>query len=629
MKRKTIILLFIFSAVGILLGAHFLSTENEHDSHLRDGVLPEIPEEYAVTKVDIDDITLLKNEDAFFPFTTNNVNGVIVSIGKPDFEFTSMLSNLTSTQIISMDNFKEATKILQDKKHINQLLLAIHIQDNSRKNIIRLEDELEILLDSIPTNVRKGIVIFGSPYLLRNKHLYQQFDGIVFAYDNEKKIQNRTAQKICGALPIDGKFLFHINRELTKGKGIHLEALDRLAFVSPEEIGISSDSLKRLDVFLEKAIKDGVFPGCQVAFAYKGKVIYDKSFGNFTYDSTVNRVNNTDLYDLASLTKVLASTPALMMLQSKNKFSLDKTLFDYLPDLVNGTAYQNLTLRSIMAHQAGLAPYFPFYKKTIHNGVLDSTIYSSVPTEYFNRPVAKGMWINEHFRDSLMKTILENTLNKPGHYVYSDVGYYFIQRIIEKLAKQSEDKFVKEKIYHRLGLNRIGYRPLSFYPSKMIAPTENDQTFRHQLIQGYVHDQGAALMGGVGGHAGLFANATDVLAILQMYLNKGSYAGQRLIDSKVMDEFTKQQFSGNRRAAGFDRPGTNRTPDSWPISDLASDNSYGHTGFTGTFVWVDPDKEMVFVFLSNRVYPDAENWKISKQRIRIKAHRMAYEFLPQ
>jgi CubicO group peptidase (beta-lactamase class C family) len=314
-----------------------------------------------------------------------------------------------------------------------------------------------------------------------------------------------------------------------------------------------------------------------------------------------------------------------MLLQSQGKINLDLKLSDYLPELVENSPTKNIVLRAMLSHQAGFTPFFPFYKKTIHNKQLDSTVYNSQKTAYFNQQVAANLYINNHYRDTMMAEILQTPLKTPGKYVYSDVGYYFVQRIIEKITGQTQDVFVQNAIYKQLGLNRTGYNPLTFYPLNKIAPTENDKLFRHQLIQGFVHDQGAAMQGGVAGHAGVFSNATDLLAIMQLFLNKGSYAGKQLIKKEVVEEYTKAQFPGNRRGIGFDRPTS--SGENGPVTSKVSQQSFGHSGFTGTYVWADPQNELTYVFLSNRVYPDAENWKILSNKVRSTIHGMMYDII--
>ncbi|HRO76208.1 MAG TPA: serine hydrolase [Crocinitomicaceae bacterium] len=566
-----------------------------------------------------DAVTMLKNEADFFPFTTHNYSGLVISIGQNSFPFTSMMSNLTSTQIVSFASFASVRRDLKKFKTINQLLIAVHI---TKENVDSLALELDKLHALFPSDVKTGLIVFGSPDLIKNTSIASCYDAIVLAYENSSFVQNRGAQIICGALPMKGKLPFNLNVFYPKGTGITYNALNRLSFIDPDELNIEKSKLNKIDSFVEQSIADGVFPSCQVAFAYKGKVVYNKSFGKMTYEGT-QTVKNDDIYDLASVTKVVSSTAALMFLQSQGKFTLDKKLSDYLSELVENSTVKNVGLRSLMAHQAGFVPYFPFYKQTISNGVWKPEIYNAIKTDFYSKQVANDMWIDGTFRDTMMAEILRSPLKTPGQYKYSDVGYYFVQRIIEKLSGNTQDQFVLNNLYKQLGLNRTGYNPLTFYPLAKIAPTEQDNLFRKQLVHGFVHDPGAAMQGGVAGHAGVFSNATDLLAILQLFLNKGSYAGKQLLKREVVEEYTKAQISGNRRGAGFDRP--TASGDNGPVCSNASQLSYGHSGFTGTYVWVDPKNELTFVFLSNRVYPDAENWKIVKQKTRSKIHQMIYE----
>lgn len=569
-------------------------------------------------------VTMVKNNDAFFPFTINSTSSLVLSIGGSSFPFTSMMSNLTTTQILSFDTFYQTEKQLKKFQLVEQFLIAIHLKDETYQELECANEDLLHFISLLPPDAKKGLIIFGSPHLLKDKVILEAFDAVVIAHDNSSFTQNRGAQIICAALPMKGKMPYTLNDELQEGFGITYPALNRLSFVDPESLGLSRKKLDAIDSLVQKSIEDSVFPGCQVAFAYKGKVVYNKSFGKMTYENRP-KIKNDDIYDLASVTKIVSSTAALMLLQSQDKFSLDKKLVDYLPELTEGSTVKNITLRAILAHQAGFKPYFPFYKETLINGELSPVVYNAEKTDYYTNQVANNLWINDYFRDTLMNVILHAPLPTPGKYKYSDVGYYFVQRIIEKLSGSTQDQFVLHNIYKQLGLNRTGYNPLSYYPLNKIAPTENDQFFRKQLVHGFVHDPGAAMQGGVAGHAGVFSNATDLLAILQMFMNKGSYAGKQIIKKEVVVEYTKAQFYGNRRGAGFDRP--TASGGKGPTCDLVSQESYGHSGFTGTYVWVDPKIELVYVFLSNRVYPDAENWKIVKQGTRTKIHKMIYEII--
>lgn len=571
-------------------------------------------------------ITLIKNECNFFPLPTSNSTSLILSVGEETFPFTSMLSNLTNTMIKSYKTFELATNDMHRFKLAEQFVIAVHLEEKSAAYIQQKQREITKLVNTLPDHADRALIVFGSQLLLHDADFLALFDAVVIAYNNTSFTQNRTAQIICAALPMQGKLPHYLNESLPKDFGISYPATNRLAFVDPEEFKLSQKKLNEIDSVLIASIADGVFPGCQVAFAYKGKVVYNKSFGKMTYEGN-QKVKNDDLYDVASVTKIVSSAASLMYLQSQGTFNLDEKLIDLLPEIVKGTNVQNLTVRSMLAHQAGFKPYFPFYKNTISNGNLNDSIYSTKKTTYFNKQVAKDIWINEHYRDTLMQVIANAPRPTPGKYKYSDVGYYFVERIIEKLGKTTQDQFVKNAIYKNLGLNRIGYNPLTYYPLNKIAPTENDFYYRKQIVHGFVHDQGAAMQGGVAGHAGIFSNATDLLAVLQLFLNKGNYAGQQFIKKEIVEEYTRAQFPGNRRGAGFDRPTSANAKG--PTCELASPQSYGHSGFTGTFVWVDPKYDLVYVFLSNRVYPDAENWKILKQGTRTKVQRMIYEIIQQ
>jgi CubicO group peptidase (beta-lactamase class C family) len=446
-----------------------------------------------------------------------------------------------------------------------------------------------------------------------------KINAVVVGYENHKFVQDRMAQLIFGAIPGLGQLPVTIKNSFARGAGIQTQKSGRLKFSQPEEFGINPEKLKEIDRIAENGISKGAFPGCQIVVAYKGSIIYRKSFGTKMYDDTLP-VKNSDLYDIASVTKIAASTVGLMHLQTKGEFSLDKTLKDYLGDLKDNS-YNSIRLRDMMAHQAGLTAWIPFYKRTLKNDELSTSIYSSDKKGDYQLQVAKDIYIKENYVDSIYRQIVKTPLAAKT-YVYSDLGYYFVKKIIEKQTEKSLDRYLMDEIYKPMGLRTMRYQPLNFFDKSRIAPTEKDMAFRKQQVHGHVHDPGAAMLGGVGGHAGLFSNATDLASLMQMILNKGSYAGVRYINESVVDEYTKAQFSGSRRAAGFDRPTANG---GGTCHELASQQSFGHSGFTGTLAWADPTFEINYVFLSNRVYPSQENWKIRDMNIRTEIQRVIYE----
>ena len=306
-----------------------------------------------------------------------------------------------------------------------------------------------------------------------------------------------------------------------------------------------------------------------------------------------------------------------MQLESENRFSVDSTLGHYLPEILDSTEYKNLVLKEILTHQAGLASWIPFYVKTLNEGMPSYELYSKLPSNIHQSLVAKNLYMLSSYRDTIFERILSTDINKNKKYKYSDVGYYFINEIIKKITFNSQD-LIAENIYSKIGLQNIGYNPLNKWDLNRITPTENDTFFRHQLIHGYVHDQGAALLGGVGGHAGLFSNANDLAVIMQMYLNKGTYGGDTILNSDIIEKYTSSPYyssNKNRRGIAFDKPV--RDGAGGPTCfECVSYDSFGHSGFTGNLTWADPESGILYVFLSNRVYPDAENHKLISMNIR-------------
>ena len=385
--------------------------------------------------------------------------------------------------------------------------------------------------------------------------------------------------------------------------------------------GIDSSQFLRINDIVKAAITKKAFPGCQVFVSYKGDILFNNSYGSPTYESNT-LIDNDFIYDIASVTKIVGATLALMRLETMGKFSVDKKLVDYIPEVTRGTPYGDINIREMLAHQSGLVAWIPFYKKTLVNNQLSESIYSLTKDEEHSLQVANKCWISKNYFDTILARITQAPLGK-SEYLYSDLGYYFLKRIIEKQSGLSLDVFLKKEFYEPLGLKTVGYNPTLYYDLSKITPTENDLVFRKQLIHGYVHDPGAAMLGGVGGHAGLFSNATELGVIMQLLLNKGEMNGKRYIDAKVVEEYTKTQFPGNRRGIGFDKPPLNGHGGG--VTSEVSSSSFGHTGFTGTIVWADPKEDLVYVFLSNRVYPSAENWKIVSMNVRTEIQKVIYK----
>lgn len=451
---------------------------------------------------------------------------------------------------------------------------------------------------------------------------YSEIEGILLTADTTLLDKSLAIQSVFGAFSSGGELPYYHTPRYPQGYGLGLRSLNRLKYIAPEYFGINTKYLDDIDHIAENGIDARAYPGCQIIVGYDGQVIYEKNFGHLDYSKDRDVKSNT-IYDIASISKIAASTVSLMALQGQGKFSLNDSLYNLIPEVVGDYPMKDIWLKDMMAHQAGLPAWIPFYLKTLDHGQPSSQYYSNVKRDNFTLPVAKDLWIREDYRDTLYARILSSDL-KGNSYKYSDLGYYFVKKIIEKKSGQGMDAFVKQTIYQPLGLQTMMYNPYLKFPLSRIAPTENDKTFRKQTIHGYVHDPGSAMMGGIGGHAGIFCTANDLAILMQMLLNDGSYGGNQILKPEIIREYTGVQFPGrNRRGAGFDKPNLNGSA-ATACSD-ASPSSYGHSGFTGTVTWADPTDKINYVFLSNRINPSAENWKIVNMNIRTNIQTKIYQ----
>jgi beta-N-acetylhexosaminidase len=354
-------------------------------------------------------------------------------------------------------------------------------------------------------------------------------------------------------------------------------------------------------------ISEKMAPGFQVFVARNGKVVLDKSFGYHTNDQKL-KVKNSDIYDVASLTKILASLPLIMKAEEEGRIRLTDSLGTLLPHFSDSNK-DTVTVKEILSHFGRLKSWIPFYKGTQDSitGKNLEQFYRKEQSANFKIKVAENLFINENYKDSIYKYIKEADQTETAGYTYSDLGYYIFKEVLENSYKKPLNKLADEEFYQSLGADRTTYLPLNKFNKSEIVPTEIDAYYRNQLLQGNVHDMGAAMLGGVGGHAGLFANANDVGKMMQMYLQKGFYGGKRYLKSETIDKFNHRYFSNEevRRGLGFDKPQLD--PEVKATCGCVSEESFGHSGFTGTYTWADPESGLVYVFLSNRVYPNMEN----------------------
>ena len=518
---------------------------------------------------------------------------------------------------------KDQNDLLNQLSIYDLVIVSYHTDNKNPWRSYKPTEEQRKFLKKLDLQNDFILTLFSNPYVLSYLPEAEKAKGLVMAYQNNEEANRGAAQLIFGALqakgrmPVSGSDLFDV------GYGQKSELLNRLGFAMPEELGIDDNKLKKLDSTALAAIAAGATPGCQILIAKKGKIFYQKNFGFNTYKNKIPVTNQT-VYDVASITKIAATLPFVMKMYQEGKLDLDDELGSVFPPVI-GTNKEHLRLRDILAHQSGLQPWLPFYIKSLKNNQPDPAIYSPVKDGGFALQVTEHLYMSYSYVDTMYKTIYESPLREKS-YKYSDLGYYFFKSIVEENYRKPLDELAMNQLYKPLGATTMGFHPLERIEKNRIPPTENDKYFRFENIQGTVHDQGAAMMGGVGGHAGLFSNAQDMAKLMQLYLQKGSYGGFEFLDSATVNEFIRCQFckNDNRRGAGFDKP---QLSGPGPTCDCVSMLSFGHTGFTGTIAWADPKEEIVYIFLSNRTWPDAENRKLIRMNTRSIIQEYIYESL--
>ncbi len=561
-------------------------------------------------------ITVVSDNSEILPvrvLDNRHIASVIFGEGEPFENHLQRYSRIT--QFDNNSSYEELAKQLPDFD-----LVIVGIMD--RKSI---PDEKTLrLLRELDKKTNVVISSFISPYELAP---LEDFNTLLCAYTADERAQLASAEVIFGGVTASGKLPVAVSETYPAGTGIRKPAIGRLSFHLPEAAGMDSRSLQKIDALVGEAIGDQATPGCQVLIAKQGKVVYSKSFGYYTYDS-IKPVSDRTIYDLASLTKVLSTTQAVMFLEERGLIDLDKKLSSYLPEL-KGSNKEDMIIRDIMTHQAGLWTYVPFWAQTVdkkYNYLPE--YYSRTQNPEFSIKVRDNLFTSPAVRDSIWQWVIDSRLRKqePGgfyDYKYSDLGFYMLQRMVEKLTNQPLDEFMQQNFYDPLGMASTGYKPLERFSAIRIAPTEQDEIFRRALIAGMVHDQGAALYGGVAGHAGLFSTSIDIAKLAQMLLQDGEYGGNQYFHKKTIERFTQQQYDSNRRGLGWDKP----LHGEWygPTAEQASKDTFGHTGFTGTAVWVDPEFDLIYVFLSNRIHPDASNTKLLKDNTRTRIQEVIYD----
>ncbi|AUC14471.1 beta-N-acetylglucosaminidase [Tenacibaculum sp. SZ-18] len=566
-------------------------------------------------------ITVVKNNFNTIPLKHLEQKKVAyVRLGDDKGEyFAATLKKYMKVDVVSEENLGGLLKKL---KKYNLVIVGFHKSNKNPWKDYKFSNKDLVWLQEIARNNEIILDVFASPYSLLQIKTFKNIDGVIVSYQNSKLSQNLSAQALFGAFDIKGKLPVSINEDFEAEDGISLKSLKRLEYSIPEEVGLSSVKLKSIDRYIDTILNQKMAPGGQVLVARHGKVVYQRSFGYQT-DLKRREIKDSDIYDLASLTKILATLPVVMKLEEDKKLSLFSDLDNLLPHYKKSNK-DGLNLKKILSHCGQLKAWIPFYIQTLDSvtGKISKDLYRKKKSKAYSIKVAKNIYLKTSYKDSIKSFIKDSDLRERIGYKYSDLGYYIMKEIIEEKYKKPLNKIVEEEFYRSLGLNRTSYLPLKKFRWTEVVPTEKDDYYRNQLLRGYVHDMGAAMQGGVGGHAGLFANANDIAKIMQMYLQNGYYGGVQYLKPETIDKFNKRYYSHlrNRRGLGFDKPQIN--PKEKPTCGCVSDSSFGHSGFTGTYTWADPDSGILFVFLSNRVYPTMKNRKLVKSNVRTKIQKV-------
>lgn len=564
-------------------------------------------------------VTLLKDDSKIIPLKKLDKRKIAaVSVGESSgnvFHTTLMkYADVTCFNVSDSDGLLNLKKTLEP---YNTVIVSVH---GNRINA-------NTAIQNVCQGKETVLMFFTTPYRMSSyAAAIKNADGVVLAYENTSLAQDYAAQAIFGGNELNGKIPVTVKGIFKEGKGIETKKV-RLSYSIPEEVGIQSSRLDGIASIVQEGIKAQAFPGCQILIAKDGEVIYSRSFGSFTYDGK-QPVTNDNIYDLASMTKASATLPALMKLYDDSKLKLSTPLSTYVIPL-KGTDKSHITVRDALFHESRLPSFIPYYLMAIDQTSYEGRLFNATQTPLYSNEFDTGTWtrsdykyksdiisttpkagflaladnmyVNKTYNDTIIAAIAKSKLTKRKGYLYSCLNFMLLKEVIETVAKEDLNTFLQENYFSRLGAVTTTYNPLTRFDKNRIVPTENDGFLRKQLVQGYVHDEGAAFMGGISGNAGLFSNANDLAKLYQMWLNKGTYGDEEYLSDKTCLFFTSAKSSISRRGLGFDKPEI-RTNKSSPTSLSTPASTYGHTGFTGTSFWIDPDNNLIYIFLSNRVY---------------------------
>jgi beta-N-acetylhexosaminidase len=637
-------------------------------------------------------ITVLHNKQELLPIKNlANKKIATLAIGAKDkTEFQKSAELYTEMQHFQLNETSTASQIAAVREALTQqdlILVSLHGTSIRPANNYSIKPEIATLVNEFAKGKNKIVSFFSNLYTLGKFENLQNTEQLIMAYQESAFSQKATAELIFGVYGSKGKLPATVNEHFSYGQGINTTSLDRLGYTLPEALGIDAAQLSaKVDSIINTAINLKATPGAVLLLAKDNKVFYHKAYGHQTYENNALPVQKDNLYDLASITKISSSVPAFMQLADAGKFDLNHTFGTQYPAWKTSNK-ANLNYKDILAHQSRLRAWIPFwtnaidsvamirnslifntkYKKKMRaslfkrifnakkaeqyfcNNIISnakiwnecinlsqtpiiwkSNTFANTSSAAFPKQVADQLWMHKNTEQQLKKAIELSPLRDKKEYVYSDLSYYIVPEIIQNATGQKFEDYLANTFYKPLGANTLCFNPSQKYPMARIVPTEYDSLYRRTLLHGQVHDEGASMMGGVSGHAGLFGTANDLAKLMTMYLNMGSYGGDKYIEKSTLTNWTTYAYNADinsRRGIGFDKP--DRSQAGLSAAASASPASFGHSGFTGTYTWADPANGLLYVFLSNRVYPTRQNNALSQLNVRTNIMEEVYQLLNQ
>ena len=575
-------------------------------------------------------LTIAQNKSSQIPLRDiANKNYSSIAIGsKSKTKFQKRLDSYVECRHNNLGkNFTESekTKVYNAINGSDIIFVSLHDMSKYSSKNFGLSQEAIKMINDLAYSKNVILTIFGSPYSLK---YFDDVEHVLMSYAEDDLTQDLSAQGLFGAFDFSGKLPVTASETYQSGMGDYQPSLGRLGYTQPERVGLSTEGLSAIDTIVQEMIKGKSAPGCQILIAKDKKIVFEKAYGYHTYENK-RKTSMNDVFDLASVTKILSTTISVMKLHEERRLSIYQPIDKYVTE-ADTSNKGDMIIEDIMAHHAGLPGWIPFYETTIEREkkkiIKPSKYYSKVKNTDYALKVMDGMYLRSDFQDSIWSRLLGCSIRDNRKYEYSDLGFYMLHHAIERLTSQQQEDYVNNTFYNPLGLRTTGYNPWQRFSGNRTPPTEKDKYFRDGVVQGYVHDMGAAMMDGVSGHAGLFSNAQDLAVILQMLLNGGSYGGKKYLSPNTIKTFTTRFYRSTRRGIGFDLKELDSAKRE-NMSEKASDSTFGHLGFTGTCVFADPEHDIIFIFLSNRTYPSMNNNKFGKKNFRPRVQTVIYDSL--